>query len=145
MRRVKPLPELVNLNRSFDQWRNLELMKRLGMAAISAVSILVLGVSSTVAQGAERTIEIHAKRFSFAPAEITLKAGETVKLVVTSEDVTHSLVIPDLQVNAQASKDHPAEVTITPQKVGDFKGKCGHFCGKGHGSMTFVAHVNSGK
>ena len=121
-------------------------MKRLNNAPPFLICVVfILGVSATAAQNAARTIEIHAKRFSFSPAEITLKKGETVKLVVTSEDVTHSLVIPDLQVNAEASKDHPAEVTITPEKVGDFNGKCGHFCGEGHASMKFVAHVTDDK
>jgi cytochrome c oxidase subunit II len=121
-------------------------MKRLSKAAAFLICVVFIqGFSASAAQNAARTIEIHAKRFSFSPAEITLKKGETVKLVVTSEDVTHSLVIPDLQVDAEASKDHPAEVTITPEKVGDFKGKCGHFCGEGHGSMKFVAHVTGDK
>ena len=119
-------------------------MKRLSkVAAFLICAVLIQGGSATIAQDAARTIEIRAKRFSFSPAEITLKKGETVKLEVTSEDVTHSLVIPELQVNAEASKDHPAEVTITPEKVGDFKGKCGHFCGEGHASMKFVAHVTN--
>jgi cytochrome c oxidase subunit II len=121
-------------------------MKRTGWAAVFLLcAVFIQAVSATVAQDPARNIEIHAKRFSFSPAEITLKEGETVKLMVTSDDVTHSLVIPDLLVNAQASKDHPAEVTITPGQVGDFEGKCGHFCGKGHGSMKFVAHVTNGK
>ena len=121
-------------------------MKRIGWAAVFLqCAVFIQGVSAAVAQDAARSIEIHAKRFSFSPAEITLNKGETVKLVLTSDDVTHSLVIPDLHVNALASKDHSAEVTITPEKVGDFKGKCGHFCGKGHGSMTFVAHVTNSK
>ena len=110
-------------------------MKRLIKAVAFLICIVFIqGVSATAAQNAARTIEIHAKRFSFSPAEITLKKGETVKIVVTSEDVTHSLVIPDLQVNAEATKDHPAEATVTPEKAGDFQGKCGHFCGEGHAS-----------
>jgi cytochrome c oxidase subunit 2 len=121
-------------------------MKRLVKAAAFLICIVFIqGVSATAAQNAARTIEIHAKRFSFSPAEITLKKGETVKIVVTSEDVTHSLVIPDLQVNAEATKDHPAEATVTPEKVGDFQGKCGHFCGEGHATMKFVAHVTDDK
>ena len=115
------------------------------VAALLICAVLIQVVPGIAAQNESRTIEIHAKRFSFSPAEITLKEGETVKLVVTSEDVTHTLDIPDLKVHAEASKDHPAEVTITPTKVGDFKGKCGHFCGEGHASMTFVAHVTSSK
>jgi cytochrome c oxidase subunit II len=124
----------------------LGIMKRIGWAAVFLqCAVFIQGVSGAVAQDAARSIEIHAKRFSFSPAEITLNEGETVKLVVTSDDVTHSLVISDLQVNAQASKDHSGEVIIPPTKVGDFKGKCGHFCGNGHGSMTFVAHVTNSK
>lgn len=119
-------------------------MKWLSIAAALLIcGGFIQGVPVAAAQEAARTIEIHAKRFSFDPAEITVKKGETVKLVVSSEDVEHSLVIPDLHVNATIKKDHPAEVTITPDKMGDFKGKCGHFCGSGHGSMKFVVHVTS--
>jgi cytochrome c oxidase subunit II len=120
-------------------------MKRLSKAAAFLICVVFTQVLATAEQDAARTIEIQAKRFSFSPAEITLKKSETVKLVVTSEDVTHSLVIPDLQVNAEATKDHPAEATVTPEKVGDFQGKCGHFCGEGHATMKFVAHVTNDK
>jgi cytochrome c oxidase subunit II len=88
-----------------------------------------------------RTIEIHAKRFSFSPSEITLQVGETVKLHLISDDVTHELVIPDLHVAQEISKGHPVDVTIAADKAGDFQGMCGHFCGSGHGSMTFAVHV----
>jgi cytochrome c oxidase subunit II len=115
------------------------------LTAFLACVVFIQGVSATTAEDAARIIEIHAKRFSFSPAEVTLKKGETVKLVVTSEDVTHSLVISDLEVNAEATKDRPAEVTITPDKAGDFQGKCGHFCGSGHATMKFVAHVTNDK
>jgi|ERR1700733_13753779 len=121
-------------------------MKLLGMAAaFLAFGVFVETAAVVVAQGSARTIEIHAKRFSFSPGEITRKKGETVKLVITSDDVTHSLVIPDLHVNALTTKGHPAEVTLTPDKVGDFAGKCGHFCGNGHGTMKFIAHVKDNK
>jgi cytochrome c oxidase subunit 2 len=121
-------------------------MKRLGIAAAFLVFGLFIETTAVVvAQEPARTIEIHAKRFSFSPGEITLKKGETVKLVVISDDVTHSLVIPDLHVNALTTKGHPAEVSLTPDKVGDFPGKCGHFCGNGHRGMKFIAHVKDNK
>ena len=121
-------------------------MKRLTIAAAFLIcGVFIQGVAAVAAQEAARTIESHAKRFSFSPAEITIKKGEAVKLVITSDDVTHSLLIPDLHVNATTKKDHPAEVTITPEKVGDFQGKCGHFCGSGHASMKFVVHVTNGE
>jgi cytochrome c oxidase subunit 2 len=92
-------------------------------------------------QSAPQKIEIHAKRFSFTPAEITLTRGATVTLDLTSDDVPHSLLIKDLHVNAAMTKGHVTEVSVTPDKTGDFQGRCGRFCGSGHGSMLFVVHV----
>jgi cytochrome c oxidase subunit 2 len=100
-----------------------------------------IAMASLHAQESVRVIEVHAKRFSFTPSEIKLQKGETVKLVLTSEDVRHALLIPELNVNQEVRKGHPAEVTIVADNVGDFHGMCGHFCGKGHGSMIFTVHV----
>jgi cytochrome c oxidase subunit 2 len=55
--------------------------------------------------------------------------------------VTHSLVIPDLQVNEEVKKGRPADILIAAKISGDFQGKCGHFCGSGHGQMIFTVHV----
>jgi len=88
-----------------------------------------------------RTIEVHVKRFAFSPNEITIKKGETVDLKLVSEDVNHSLVIEGLNIKLKTSKGHPAGITLTPQTPGDFRGKCGTFCGSGHGTMTFTVHV----
>ncbi len=101
----------------------------------------VIAPKSAVTDSAPRRIEIHARRFSFQPAEVTLKKGDTVTLALTSDDVAHSLLIDGLHVNGTMTKGHITEVTITPTTEGDFKGRCGRFCGAGHGSMTFVAHV----
>jgi len=90
---------------------------------------------------APQTIEIHAKRYSFEPSEITVTKGEPVTLRLISDDVPHSLVVKDLNINQTITKDHPATVTFTPQATGDFRGKCGRFCGSGHGSMLFTVHV----
>ncbi|MBB6146586.1 cytochrome c oxidase subunit 2 [Silvibacterium bohemicum] len=103
---------------------------------------LVLGGSHAVnAQDASKRIEIHAKRFSFSPAEITLTKGQTVTLALTSDDVPHSLLVEGLHINAAMNKGKVTEVQVTPDTVGDFHGKCGKFCGSGHGSMLFVVHV----
>lgn len=101
------------------------------------------GASSLIAAAQEpiRTIEIHVKRFAFTPSEITLKPGETVTLHLISDDVAHSLLIPGLKINQEVTKGHPVDVKVTPNSTGDFRGKCGRFCGSGHGSMTFVVHV----
>ena len=112
---------------------------RVGLTVLLAFSGAMDGAAQS--SPSPNRIEIHAKRFSFMPSEITIKKGETVTLALTSDDVTHSLLIEGLHVNSPITKGHVTEVSVTPTAVGDFKGKCGHFCGSGHGSMLFVVHV----
>jgi cytochrome c oxidase subunit II len=111
------------------------------LPALLAFSLVMQVANVSMAQETDNTIEIHAHRFSFTPAEITLKKGETVKLRLISDDVAHSLVVPGLKINAPMVKSHPTEITVTPDSTGDFKGQCGKFCGSGHGSMLFTVHV----
>jgi len=92
------------------------------------------------ADGPEK-IDIVASRFSYSPAEITLKRGQPVILVFHSADVIHGLSIPELGVTAEIRKDRNTEVTVTPSQTGQYTGKCAYFCGKGHGSMTLVVNV----
>lgn len=116
-------------------------LPRQTLLVLLAFSIVMQTGSVSMAQEPTNTIEIHAKRFSFTPAEITLKKGETVKLRLISDDVAHSLVVPALKINAPMVKARPTEITVTPDRTGDFRGQCGKFCGSGHGSMTFSIHV----
>jgi cytochrome c oxidase subunit 2 len=108
------------------------------------LSLLFLIAGPAHTQAAAPVIEIHAKRFAFTPNEITIVEGQTATIKLISDDTAHSLVIPDLQVNVEVSKRHPAQFSITPTKTGDFAGRCGHFCGAGHGNMTFTVHVKGG-
>jgi cytochrome c oxidase subunit 2 len=87
------------------------------------------------------SITITAKRFAFSPNEITVKKGEAVTLIIQSDDVSHGLVIEELGLRTEVKKGASTSVTITPERAGTFGGKCAHFCGSGHGSMTFNVHV----
>ena len=83
-----------------------------------------------------------AQRFAFEPNEITVKKGEPVVLVIKSKDVIHGLVIEDLGVRTtELKKGEATELKFDPETTGTFEGKCAHFCGKGHGSMTLTVHV----
>lgn len=107
-------------------------------------TILLCGaaLSLLAADQGPRTITITAQRFSFSPNEITLKKGEEVTLVIQSKDATHGLVIKDLGIRTHdVKKGQNTEVKFTPETVGTFEGKCAHFCGSGHGSMTLTVHV----
>jgi len=110
-------------------------------ALLLVMSLGLLQVPWAESASGPKVIEIHARRFAFTPSEITVKKGEATTLRLVSEDVTHRLLIPDLGINQEISKGHASEVTVTPTNTGDFKGRCGGFCGAGHGSMLFTVHV----
>ena len=93
------------------------------------------------AQESPRRIEITAKQFQFEPSEITVKKGEPVVLVVKSADVAHGLRFRELNLNVKVDKGGTAELPFTPDKTGDFVGRCSVFCGSGHGQMSLTMHV----
>ncbi len=94
-----------------------------------------------MAADSPRRIEVVAKRFAYVPAEITLKKGEPVVLVLHSEDVAHGVKFKELNLQTEIGKSATSELSFTPTQVGDFVGHCSRFCGSGHGAMTLTLHV----
>jgi cytochrome c oxidase subunit 2 len=121
---------------------------RLRTLLVVTISVAVLAVCAGARTNhapktsrAPQTITIRASRFAFEPNEITAKKGEPVQVIIQSEDVAHGLVVEDLGVRAEVKKGQSATITFTPEATGTFEGKCAHFCGSGHGSMTLTVHV----
>jgi cytochrome c oxidase subunit II len=97
---------------------------------VSCLAMALSGLTGfSPAPDTPRRIEVSVKKFAYAPAEITLKKGEPVVLVLTTEDVAHGLKFKKLNLNAKFDKDKPAELAFTPDKTGDFVGHCSVFCG----------------
>ena len=115
------------------------LLKTIFIGCLAMCSLALSGFSPE--PETPQRIAVSVKKFSYTPAEITLKKGEPVVLVLTTEDVTHGLKFKELNLNAKFEKGKPAELAFTPDKVGDFVGHCSVFCGSGHGSMTLTLHV----
>lgn len=116
------------------------IIRRAALAGSVAISLLTLAGFAPAADAPKR-IDVVAKRFEYIPAEITLKKGEPVVLVLKSQDVAHGLKFKELNLQTDISKDGTSELAFTPDKVGDFVGHCSHFCGSGHGSMILTLHV----
>ncbi len=118
-------------------------MKSKLLLLVTIAGLLTGGVYAPVdqAQTTPQRIEITAKRFVFAPNEITVKKGQPVMLVLKSADVGHGMHFRDFNVDVKVKAGGTAEVTFTPDKIGDFVGHCSVFCGSGHGSMTILLHV----
>jgi cytochrome c oxidase subunit 2 len=115
------------------------LVKTIFIACLVVCSLALSGFSP--APDAPRRIEVSVKKFAYTPAEITVKKGEPVVLVLTTEDVSHGLKFKELNQSTKFEKGKPSELAFTPDKVGDFVGHCSVFCGSGHGSMTLTLHV----
>ena len=117
----------------------MKLNLKMGTITLSALTLTatVLGSQPKPVQH----VEITASRFSFEPSEITVKKGDPVTITVRSTDVTHGLLIEELGIRTEVKKGQTEDQTVTPETAGTFQGKCAHFCGKGHGSMTFTVHV----
>lgn len=90
---------------------------------------------------APHRVEVTAKKYVFEPAEVTLKKGEPVDLVLKTGDVAHGLRFRELKVDLKVNKGATGEVHFTPDKVGYFIGHCSVFCGSGHGRMMLTLHV----
>lgn len=93
------------------------------------------------AQDPPRHIEIVAKRFEFSPAEITIRKGQPVILVLTSKDVQHGLKLEEFNQVIKVNKGQTSQVEFTPTETGTFAAQCAVFCGAGHGSMKLIVHV----
>jgi cytochrome c oxidase subunit II len=115
------------------------LVKTILIGCLAVFSITLSGFVS--ASDAPKRIEVAAKKFDYTPGEITLKKGEPVVLVLTTQDVAHGLKFTELNLNTKFAKGKSSELAFTPDKVGDFVGHCSVFCGSGHGSMTLTLHV----
>ena len=117
--------------------------RKVVLAALVAGLALVMAASPRGARAAEpRVIEIHAKRFGFTPDQITLKKGETVKIRLVSEDVTHGFFLRPLKIDEEVSPGQPTEIVLTPDKTGTFTTICDHFCGVNHGNMKMTIVVS---
>ena len=114
--------------------------KRILIAGVLFVSAMITsGLALYVranALPAEREIHITAKKFEFTPDTITLKKGEPVVLVLSSQDREHGFNLRAFGIRADVNPGGTARIRFTPNKTGKFTFSCDVFCGEGHEDMT---------
>ncbi|SDC50143.1 cytochrome c oxidase subunit 2 [Cupriavidus sp. YR651] len=106
--------------------------------------LLAAAVAPVVRHGdaaAPRVIAVRARRFVFTPDRIALKAGETVLLAMTAEDVVMGFSAPDFKVRADLPPGRTVQVPLTAGKPGSYGFLCDIFCGSGHESMGGTIEV----
>ncbi|MDW8084135.1 MAG: cupredoxin domain-containing protein [Candidatus Caldarchaeum sp.] len=92
---------------------------------------------------ADVTIKVVARQFAWqfvypdgtVSGEIRVKAGQTVRLELTSEDVIHSIYFRDFGLKKDVVPGKTNVLYITPLVPGQYLIQCAEFCGQGHYSM----------
>jgi len=81
-------------------------------------------------------VTITAKKFAFAPSQVTLKAGAPMIIELTSLDRQHGFNCPGLGIRADVNPGVITRVLVKPTKPGTYPFHCDIFCGEGHGDMA---------
>jgi cytochrome c oxidase subunit 2 len=67
--------------------------------------------------------------------------GQAVKLVMTSQDVIHSLYLPELRIKQDALPDRYTSLWFKADRPGTYRLHCAEFCGADHAVMGGFLHV----
>ncbi len=86
--------------------------------------------------GEVKEFEITAKQWEFVPNIIRVNLGDTVKLTITSADVTHGFNLPDFGIREALDPGKTVIVEFDADKKGTFTFACYIPCGRGHGGMN---------
>jgi len=104
-----------------------------GVFAVAGAALVRVGTAQPAAE--PRVIEMTARRFSYEPNEITLKAGERVVVAIRSLDFVHGMNIPDLGMRLDLVPGRVTRLELQPQAPGTIDFVCDNFCGDGHEEM----------
>jgi cytochrome c oxidase subunit 2 len=103
----------------------------------------LLTSQGTTERKPDRVISISAERFTFNPSKVTLKQGELVEFVLTSEDTDHGFRIAgaglDVAIPPQGRGE--ARVRFVAREKGKFVFECWRPCGAGHNLMRGMIEV----
>ena len=113
--------------------RNQRLLRALRALAMTGLFTVCLLVSTCFA--ADRFFEIKAKKFSYTPNIIKVNKGDSVRLRLISEDVTHGLFIDGYGLNTSAHPGQDGNIAFTANKTGRFSFRCSVTCGEFHPYM----------
>jgi cytochrome c oxidase subunit 2 len=115
--------------------------RRLLQAAATVGLVAATSRIAILAQPKPRIIPMRAQKFSYEPSELTLKLNEPVIFQLTSADVVMGFSVPDFKTRGTIIPGQMTEVSMTPDKTGEFTFLCDVFCGSGHENMEGTMRV----
>jgi cytochrome c oxidase subunit II len=116
--------------------------RRFLLRAVAAGGLLAATGQFVVrAQSKPRIIKVTARKFTYEPAELTLKLNQAVIFQLTTLDVVMGFSVPDFGARGTIIPGQMAEVAMTPTRIGEFTFLCDVFCGSGHENMEGTLRV----
>ncbi len=91
--------------------------------------------TATQSASSVKEFSITAKRSEFIPATIRVKEGDTVRLHITSIDVTHGFSLPEFKIAAELTPGTERTLEFVASKKGTYSFFCTVVCGPKHGDM----------
>jgi cytochrome c oxidase subunit 2 len=76
-------------------------------------------------------------------SELWLPVDKLVRFELTSPDTLHSFWIPSFLMKMDIIPGKVNAFELTPNKIGEFRGKCAELCGVDHSRMLFTVRVVS--
>ena len=93
---------------------------------------------------AHPTVDIVASNWHFTPSTITVDAGQTTTLRLTSSSGTHGIASDELGIGATTiMQGRFVEVSFTPRVPGSYAVHCSIYCGAGHPDMVLTVVVKA--
>ncbi len=110
---------------------------------IGFISLPVLSAFETLPDEPDMVVEVTARQWAWefrypdgsVSDRLTVRAGDIVKLEMTSEDVIHSFFVTELAFKVDIIPGKMVDVWMQPDVPGEYWIQCAEFCGKFHGSM----------
>jgi cytochrome c oxidase subunit II len=104
---------------------------------------LAFGQTPDAERKPDRVISIMAERFTFNPAKVTIKQGQLIEFVLTSDDTDHGFRMTgagiDVAIPPQGRGE--ARVRFIARQKGKFVFECSRPCGAGHNLMRGTIEV----
>ena len=107
------------------------------MKVLKLLFVMGLAFAQETERKPDRVVNILAERFTYNPSKVTVKQGELVEFVLSSDDTDHGFKITaagiDIAIPQQGMGE--ARVRFVAKEKGTFVFECSRACGAGHHLM----------
>lgn len=109
----------------------------MGIRFLATLLLLPLAFGQSSPRQPDRRVAIVAERFAFSPSRITVKQGELIEFIISSDDTDHGFRIPAAGIDVAIPQQGKGEVRVVflAKEKGNFVFECSRPCGAGHNLM----------